>query len=50
MLLLGIYITTKNTHVILDPVSWKAENQYPYIPTRVKFSSWNMLIKSQPEC
>lgn len=45
MLLLGIYINTNSIHIILDPVTWKTENQYPYILAWIKFSSWNMLIK-----
>lgn len=48
MLLLGIYININSTHIILDPVTQKTENQYSSIPAWIKFSSWTMLIKSQP--
>lgn len=50
MLLLGIYINTNSIHIILDPVTYKAENQYLYIPAWITSFSWNMLIKSQPQC
>lgn len=48
MLLLGIYINTNSVHIILGPVTYKTENQYSYIPAWIKFSSWNMVIKSEP--
>lgn len=31
---------------MLDPVAQKADNQYPYIPTWIKFFYWNMTTKS----
>lgn len=46
--LLGIYININSTHIILDPVTSKTENLYLYILAWIKFSSWTMLIKSQP--